>query len=133
MDEWSPSSTPESKPPPPRLLPPLVADAAGPSSTPDENDEKTKTRQRRLSFGVPETPAAPTNDPAAQIASLLRTVAELEKTSRRTQAENEQLRAYKAAADLPGSQAPPAEASPTRAAISELAAKLNTLTEVVIA
>ena len=117
MDDRSPSTTtPASRPPPPPLNP----------------DELASHRQRRLSFGIPETPAAAetTDDPATQIAGLLRTVAELEKTSRRTQAENERLTAQEAASS---SKAAAAEGSSTRAAISELTVKLNTLADLVVA
>ena len=97
----------------------------------DDYDKKT-TRQRRLSFGIPETPAVSTDDQATQIATLLRTVAELERTSLRTQAENELLRGRQDAAD-PQNDDAPAEDSPTGAAMSELTEKLNILTTVVAA
>ena len=113
MDGFSPSLTPGSRPPP--LRPPTVAVAA---DTNDDDSEKKAIRQRRLSFGIPETPAATTDDQATQIASLLQTVAELEKTARRTQAESELLIARNAAPTA-------AAGTTTEAALTELTAKLT--------
>jgi len=104
MDELSPSSTPGSRPPP--RLPPSVVSTVDLNS---DDYEKKASRQRRLSFGVPETPAASTDDipripdPAA-------------------------------AAGIPDPAAAAANsAQATNAALAELTTKLNSLTEVVSA
>ena len=124
MEELSPSSTLGSRAPLRR--PPPATAAAVPAS------DDSETKINRLSFGVPKTPATPTDDQAAQIASLLQTVADLEKTSRRTQAENERLIALRAASDPDSNEERAAKASSTEAAVNDLAAKLDTLTKVVI-
>ena len=104
MDELSPSSTPGSRPPP--RLPPSVVSTVDLNS---DDYEKKASRQRRLSFGVPETPAASTDDipripdPAA-------------------------------AAGIPDPAAAAGNsAQATNAALAELTTKLNCLTEVVSA
>ena len=104
MDELSPSSTPGSRPPP--RLPPSVVSTVDLNS---DDYEKKASRQRRLSFGVPETPAASTDDipripdPAA-------------------------------AAGIPDPAAAAGNsAQATNAALAELTTKLNSLTEVVSA
>jgi len=124
MDELSPSSTPGSRTAPPPPIPPTATTTGSIS----DDSEKKATRQRRLSFGIPETPAAPAEDQSSQIAGLLKTVAELERTTRRTRAENEELRAKRAADDIPKN-----EGSPTQATLAELTSKLSSLAEVVSA
>ena len=124
MDELSPSSTPSSRPPP--RLPPSVATTVDLNS---DDSEKKAIRQRRLSFGIPDTPAASTDEQAAQIGGLMRTISELENSARLAQADNERLIArIPAPAAAAGSSG-----QATDAALAELTSKLNSLTEVVSA